>query len=159
MGNTDPESRIEKLLFGVKSTSELPKMAGRLKSEEVSNEIFGMLGYKDASRFYRNDEEQAKYEEENPQQPPLEIQVKREELKIRDGDNKSRHQREIMKLEKEAQLEFARLAIEKGFNYDQLMQQLGISQRDDRTKRDVAAASNVTKMSEARVKREVSSGI
>ncbi len=159
MGNTDPETRIEKLLFGVKSTSELPRMAGRLKSEEVSAEIFGMLGYKDHSRFYRNDEEQAKFEEENPAQPPLEIQVKREELQIRDGDNKSRHQREIMKLEKEAQLEFARLAIEKGFNYDQLMQQLGLSQQDDKTKRDVAAASNVTKISEMRLKREMGSEI
>ena len=159
MGNTDPQARVEKLIFAVKSTAELPKMAGKLKSEVVSDEIFGMMGYKDSTRFYRNKEEQAQYAKENPEQPPLEVQIKQEELKIRDNDNKSRHQREIMKLEKEAQIDFARLAIDKGIKYDDMMMTLGISTQKDKTTRDVAAASNVTKIDEMRLKRETGSGI
>ena len=51
MGNTDPQTRIGKLLFGIESTAKLPKMAAKLKSDEVATEIFGMLGYRDAKRF------------------------------------------------------------------------------------------------------------
>lgn len=159
MGNTDPQSRVEKLIFAVKATAELPKMAGKLKSGEVANEIFGMVGYKDSTRFFRTDEEQKKYAQENPEQPPLEIQLKKEELGIRKEDNQSRHQREVMKLEKDAQLDFAKLAIEKGFKYDDMMTKLGIAIQSDRTSRDTAAASNVTKLDEMRLKRETGSGI
>jgi len=159
MGNADPETRIEKLLFGIKATASLPEMAGKLKSDEVSNEIFGMLGYKDASRFYRDEQEQAEYIKANPPQPDPEVELKKLELDIRKQDNQARDVRENKKLEKEAQIDFAKLAIEKGFKYDDLMIKLGISQNQDRTKRDIAAASNITKIDEMRLKRETGSGI
>jgi hypothetical protein len=152
MGNTDPQSRVQKLVFAVETVAGLPKMAGKLKSGEVADEIFGTMGYKDSTRFYRTDEEQTKYAEENPEQPPLEIQVKQEELKIRKEDNQSRHQREVMKLEKDARIEFAKLAIEKGFKYDDMMSRLGIAINADKTQRDTAAASNVTKLDQIRLK-------
>jgi hypothetical protein len=159
MNNTDPQARIDKLLYGVESTAKLPGMAGKLKSEEVSAEIFGMLGYRDASRFYRDDAEQTQYAEEHPPEIPAEIQLKDKELQIRDNDNKARHQREVMKLDKEARYDFAKLAIEKGFKYDDMMTKLGVSLQDDKTKRDVAAASNVTKLDEHRLKRQTGSGV
>ena len=159
MGNTDPQTRVQKLLFGIDSTQQLPGMGAKLKSESVADEIFGMLGYKDATRFYRDEQEQKKYIEENPPGVPAEIQIKQEELKIRQEDNKSRHKREIMKLDKDARVEFARLAIEKDLKFDDMMAMLGIKTQDDQTKRDIAAASNVTKISEMRLKRETGSGI
>ena len=158
MGNTDPQTRVSKLLFGIESTAKLPKMAEKLKSNEVADEIFGMLGYENASRFYRNEEEQKKYIEENPPEIPAEIQLKQAELDMHKEDNSARHQREIMKLDKDARIDFARLAIDKGFKYDDLMMQLGISVQADKTTRDVAAASNVTKIEVMRSKRQVSSG-
>ena len=159
MGNTDPQTRVQKLLFGVESTAKLPKMAMKLKSDEVANEIFGMLGYKDASRFYRDEKEQAEYLKENPPKTPPEIQLKQEELKIRDNDNKARDKREIMKLDKEARIEFARLAIEKDLDFNKMMTTLGIKVQDDKTKRDVAAASNVVTMKEHALRRETGSGV
>jgi hypothetical protein len=158
MGNTDPQSRVDKLIFAVKSAAELPKMAGKMKSGDIADEIFGMVGYKDSTRFFRSDEEQAKYSQENPEQPPLEIQMKQKELEIRDNDNKSRHQREVMKLEKDARIEFAKLALEKGFRYDDMMAKLGIAINQDRTARDTAAASNVTKIDQVRLQGQAKTG-
>lgn len=159
MGNTDPQQRIEKLLFGVKSTAELPKMAAKLKSERIADEIFGMLGYRDASIFYRDDEEQAQYLEENPPETPAEIQLKQMELDIRKEDNEARDKREVMKLEKEARIDFARLAIEKGYKYDDLMTRLGIAMQSDKTTRDTAAASNVVKLEEHALRRQTGAGV
>lgn len=128
MGNTDPMKRVEKLVFGVTKSAELPGQAPRLKGNEVTNEIFGALGYKDGSRFFMTDEEWEQEQQENPPQPPMEVQIKEREFGIREEDNRLRHQRELMKLDMEAQLGFARLALEKGLGYGQLMQQLQTSE-------------------------------
>ncbi len=159
MGNTDPQTRVEKLLYGIESTAKLPKMAAKLKSETVADEIFGMLGYKDATRFYRNEQEQTQYAEANPEQPPLEMQLKEKELQIRDNDNKSRDRREIMKLEKDAQLEFTRIAVDKGIKEGDIVSRYEAAAASNQTTRDVAAAGNVTKLDEMRLKREMGSGI
>lgn len=159
MGNTDPQTRIDKLLFAVKATAELPKMAGKLKSEAVTDEIFGMVGYKDSTRFYRNEQEQAEYAKANPEQPPAEIQMKQLELDIRKADNEARHQREIMKLEKDAQLEFARIAVDKGVKEGDIQSRYESAATSNQTARDIAAASNITKLDEMRLKRETGSGI
>jgi hypothetical protein len=113
MGNTDPQRRVEKLMFAVNNSAGLPKMAERLKSSEVADEIFGTLGYKNATRFFRNDQEQQEWIKENPPSPPPEIELKQKELEKNMKDNDQRHQREVMRLEMEAQLGFARLALDK----------------------------------------------
>lgn len=159
MGNTDPQSRIEKLLTGIKISGELPGMAARLKSDRVSDEIFGMLGYRDSTGFYRSETEQQEYEKEHPPSIPAEVQIKQLELDIRKEDNKARDERERMKLDKDAHIEFARLALEKGQTYEELMATLQLGERSDKTKRDIAAAANVTKLEEMSLKRATGSGI
>lgn len=128
MGNTDPMRRVEKLIFGVTKAAELPNQAPRLKANDVTNEIFGALGYKDGSRFFMTDEEWEKEQQENPPQPPLEQQIKEREFGIREEDNRLRHQRELMKLDMEAQLGFAKLALDRGMGYQELMLQLQTSE-------------------------------
>ncbi len=103
MGNTDPLKRVERLTFGVNQVMALPGMAERIKSEDISNEIWSTLGYRDGGRFFRNEQEQTEYLEQNPQQPPLEHQEKMRELDIRENDNKMRDAREIKKMEMESQ--------------------------------------------------------
>jgi hypothetical protein len=139
MGNTDPQRRVEKLMFAVKNAAGLPKMAERMKSEDIADEIFGTLGYKNAVRFFRNDQEQKAYEQENPPQPPPEIKLQQEELKMHTKDNEARHQREVMKLEMEAQTRFAKLALEKNMKFNEMMQQLGLAQKKDATAAEQAA--------------------
>ena len=86
-GITDPEGRVKRVLYGVESIGRLaPGAASRLKDEEVTKEIMGILGYQDGSRFYRTDDEQAKYREENPP-PPNEAQMKIEsQEKIKEAE-------------------------------------------------------------------------
>ena len=159
VGNTDPQRRVEKLMFAVKNAAGLPEMGARLKSSEVADEIFGTLGYKNATRFFRNDEEQAQHSEENPQQPPMEMQIKMKELEMHQKDNDARHQREVMKLEKDAQLGFAKLALEKGYKAEDVAKALRIAQMADKTTRQGKALDNVVKMSEHQLRRDTGAGV
>jgi hypothetical protein len=159
VGNTDPQQRVEKMMFALKNAAGLPKMGERLKSQEAADEIFGTLGYKNASRFFRNDQEQAQWAEENPQQPPLELQIKQAEQQMHAKDNEARHQREVMKLEMTAQLGFAKLALEKGYKYEDIQRHLKVAGMQDRTSRQSKALDNVVKMSEMQLKRSTGSGI
>jgi hypothetical protein len=169
MGNTDPQRRVEKLMFAVKNAAGLPKMAERMKSEDIADEIFGTLGYKNAARFFRNDQEQEVYSKENPEQPPPEILLQQEELKMHTADNEARHQREVMKLEMEAQTRFAKMALDRNIKFDTMMRQLGLAEKKeqnaftvargkDKTTRQGMALDNVVKLREARVNRNTGAG-
>jgi hypothetical protein len=159
MGNTDPQRRVEKLMFATKNAAGLPEMAGRMKASEVADEIYGALGYKDASRFFRTDEEQAEHLKENPPKEDPEIAIKKQEAKQRGEDNKMRHQREIMKLELEAETRFAKIALEQNIKMEDMMQRLGIERMKDRTARQSKALDNVVTMKEHTLRRETGSGV
>jgi hypothetical protein len=146
-------------MFAVKNAAGLPQMAERLKSSEVADEIFGALGYKNAVRFFRNDQEQQIHQKENPQPTPPEIQLKQAEMKMHEKDNAARHQREVMKLEMTAQLGFAKLALEKGYKMQDITQALGIEQMKDKTTRQTVTLSNVVKLSDQQLKRQTGSGV
>lgn len=159
VGNTDPQRRVEKLIFSVEKSASLPGMAARLKSDEVANEIFGTMGYKDSTRFYRNDQEQEQYLKENPPQPPLEIQLKQAELEKNVQDNEMRHQREVMKLEMEAQTRFAKLALDRNMKLEDMLMQLGVAKAKDKTERQKAVMDNVVKLNEMKLRRDTGAGI
>ena len=159
VGNTDPQKRVEKLIFAVEKSAALPTMAGRLKAQDVADEIFGTLGYKDSTRFYRNDQEQEQHIKENPPQPEPEIKIKMMEAESHKADNESRHKREVMKLEMTAQLGFAKLALDKGLKYEDMMMQLGMAKAKDKTERQKAVLDNVIHISEMNLKRETGSGV
>jgi hypothetical protein len=154
IGNTDPMQRIEKLVFGVTKSAELPGMVQRLKSTKVSDEIFGALGYKDGSRFFMTDEEFAEAQKNaGPQEPPLEIQVKQYELEIRKQDNEARHQREQQELELKREIEYAKVALQYDLTMEQMYANLDIKQQQVKTTRDVAALRERNRVSELNQKR------
>lgn len=159
MGNTDPQKRVEKLMYATKNAASLPEMAPRMKSSEVADEIYGSLGYKDASRFFRNDDEQKAYFEENPPKEDPEIALKKAELEKSKEDDKMRHQREVMKLEMTAQLGFAKLALDRNMKLNDLYQKLGIEKMKDRTSRQAKALDNVVKLKEHTLRRETGAGV
>ena len=159
MGNTDPIRRVERLLFGIEKTAALPGMAEKLKSDEASNEIFGALGYRDGSRFYMSDQElQQKMQEAGDQTPP-EVKQKQEEIQIRREDNQLRHQRELMKLDMEAQLGFARLALEKEMTLEKLYMTLGLEKQKLVKDRQEAATRENNKIAELSLAQATGSGI
>lgn len=58
-GATSPHKRIEKLSMGLKTVGEyLPNMMKDVQGEEVVKEIFGALGYRDGSRFFKPTDDQ-----------------------------------------------------------------------------------------------------
>jgi len=159
MGNTDPQKRVEKLMYATKNAASLPEMAQRMKSSEVADEIYGSLGYKDASRFFRNDDEQAAFIEENPPPPDPMIELKKAELEKNREDDKMRHQREVMKLEMTAQLGFAKMALDRNLKLSDLYQKLGIEKMKDRTTRQTKALDNVVALKEHTLRRETGAGV
>ncbi len=136
MGNTDPVRRVEKLLFGVTQAAALPTMAQRIKAGQITDEVFGALGYKDGSRFFMTDQEWEEEQAENPPQPPPEVMIKREELKFRREDNLLRDMREKMKLDMTAQIGFAEIAAKHNLTMEQLRENLGFQREQLDVERD-----------------------
>ena len=159
MGNTDPQKRVEKLMFATESSAKLPGMAARMKSSDVADEIYGALGYKNAVRFFRTDEEQKQYIEANPPKEDPEMAIKKEEIKMHTQDNERRHQREVMKLEMTAELGFAKLALEKGLKMGDMYQRLGVEKMKNRTLRQTSAADKVIQLKEHALRRETGAGV
>jgi hypothetical protein len=159
MGNTDPVRRVERLVYGVSQAIGIPGMQDRVKGPEITNEIFSSLGYRNASRFFQNDEEFAVYLQENPPQDPPEVQLKKLELQIRQEDNNARNERERMKLEQDRELRMMELALKQEITMEQLYTQLKIEDDRNKTNRDISAVTNNNKISEMRMKERIGTGI
>lgn len=153
IGNTDPVRRVEKLVFAVTKSAELPGMVERIKSVNVANEIFGSAGYKDSARFFMTDEELAKEQEANPPSPPPDVMLKQEELRIREEDNQARHQREMAELEFKREIEFSRLALDRDLKLEDVYTKLGVERMKDKTNREAAALRERVKQQEINMKR------
>lgn len=154
VGNTDPMRRVEKLIFGVTKTAELPGMIDRMKSSTVSDEIFGALGYKDGSRFFMSDQELEEFKAEQPEEgPPPEIQLKMDELEVRRADNQMRQDREMLKIEMLKELEYAKMALDRELKLEDMYTALGIAKDRDKTIRDQAALREANKSQELSIKR------
>lgn len=159
IGNTDPVRRIEKLIFSVSKTAELPGMIDRMKSTEIADEIFGTMGYKDSTRFYMTDEEFAEHQKTLPPPGPTEIDVKMQELTIRQEDNKMRDERERakMELERDSKISEGGLAIRA--KEREIEARKEIEDQKDKTARDATALKELNKSQELAIKRATGSGI
>lgn len=146
IGMTDPMRRVERLLFAIERTAQLPGMAERLKSTKISDEIFGTLGYRDGARFYMSDEEMK--EAGVGSEPPPDVALKQQELEHRRADSEARNEREMRRLEMEAQLGFAKLALEKEITLEKLYRTLGIEEQKIKTQRDSVAVREANKIHE-----------
>lgn len=153
VGNTDPIKRVQKVTFGVGQVLQLPGMADRLKSTDVANEIFGSLGYKDASRFFMSDQELAEHQKKNPPQPPPEIALKQMELQIRAKENEQRDARERLKIGNDHTFHMESLKSQASIADEKLQHQTGVSIAKNRTTRDSKAAELAVRISEQNMAR------
>lgn len=159
MGNTDPVRRVERLAFGLEKVAALPGIMQRMKTESVAHEIFGSLGFRDGSQFMRNDQEQAQFMEENPQEPPPEFQLKMRELDVRENDNQMRNEREMYKIGEEIQLRYADLAFKYDKSIDEVVAKMEGDKMRDKTMRDIAAMNASQKREEMQLRRQTGAGI
>lgn len=161
IGMTDPVRRVERLLYAVEKTASLPGMVERMKSPEITNEIFGTLGYRDGSRFYMGDEEFGRVQEETKAQqgPPPEIALKQRELDIREMDTNKRHEREERRLEMDAHFGHAELALKHNLKLEELHARLGTEDKKIQAARDTAAVNANLKVAELAHARKHGQGI
>lgn len=159
IGNTDPVRRVEKLIFGVSKTAEMPGMAARIKPQPIADEIFGALGHKDSSRYFMTDEEFAKNQEGKEPEIPPELQIKQAELQMRTEENRMRDERERIRMEDEKELGYAKLALDKELKLEEVYNRLGVEQAKNKTARDTAAMKEANKAQELSIKRATGSGI
>jgi len=136
MGNTDPVRRVDRLVYGVTQSLQIPGQAERVKGGKITDEIFGALGYRDGSRFFMDDEEFKTYIEENPPQPEPDIAIKQAEVDMRTKENDMRNVRETDRLEMDRELGYAKLALEEGLRLKDLYQKLDIETMRDKTTRE-----------------------
>lgn len=159
IGNTDPMRRVERLIFGVSNVMGIPGLAERVKPMEVANEIFGSLGYKNAKRFFRDDQEQQAYVEETGPQIPPEIQAQMRELDLKEKESTERHERETMNIQLDFEAEMAKVAANNDLTLTQLYEKLGVERLRIQTQRDIEAMKNSAKTRELNLKSMTGSGI
>ena len=154
IGNTDPVKRVQKLTFGVSQVAQLPDMARRMKSMEIADEIFGALGYKDASRFFMNDQELTEHMKTTPPPPPPpDVAVKMAEIKQRGETEQARDAREKARDAMDHEWRMKTVDVTERLGHLKNMSQEDISQRKDKTQRDIAAAKEGNRLAEVNIKR------
>lgn len=130
IGNTDPMVRGQQFLMAIKTAVEVvPGAAQRLNTDEALAEIFGTVGRRDASRFFKPEEEAGQ------QMTPEAMELKRKN----DLEQSKQEQAgilAIMKLDQEDEQFYAQLAAEQKMKLDELYIMLG---RDrEKAKADLA---------------------
>lgn len=154
MGNTDPVKRIQKLTFGLGQVMQLPDMARRVKSIDVANEIMGALGYKNADRFFMNDQELQEHAKTTPPPPtPPEIQLKQQELQIKQESEKARNTRETAANDNEHAWRMAMLNQTGAMGHIKQIATEEIAKGKDKTARDIAAAKESNRLAEVNLDR------
>jgi hypothetical protein len=154
IGNTDPVKRVQKLTFGVTQVVQLPDMARRVKSMEIANEIFGSLGYKDASRFFMNDQElQEHMKTTPPPPPPPEVAVKMQEIAQRKAEADQRDKRETTHAAMEHEWRMKQTDNQNLLGHMKTSTQEDIARMKDKTIRDIGAAKEGNRLAEVNMKR------
>jgi hypothetical protein len=154
MGNTDPVKRIQKLAFGLGQIMQLPDMARRVKSIDVANEIMGALGYKNADRFFMDDQELQEHMKTTPPPPtPPEIQLKQQELQLKGKTEQMRDQRERDIAGQEHAFRMQQLNSQEVLGHTKSATQEAIADKKDKTNRDIGAAKESNRLAEVNMAR------
>jgi hypothetical protein len=78
IGATNPQQKVERVMFGVKAVAELPGVVRRLRADEIVKEVFGALGYKNGQRFIASEEEMPP--DDGQQDPTAQIEMQKLQL-------------------------------------------------------------------------------
>jgi len=136
MGATNPQQKLERMKTGFITVGQLaPAVIARIKEEEVIKEVFGTVGYKDGSRFFKEAEELA---QQAPKQDPM-IAIRGEELKLKQSELAFEQQLSQAKLQDNREKWMAELALKEKISVESLMQRTGLEEIKLQTTRQIAA--------------------
>lgn len=170
MGSTNPEQKVQRLMFGLGAVGQLPDAPMRIKSDEIIKEVFSALGYRSGMRFFKSTEELQQEMAAAGQQPDpetmklqmqaemkqAELQIKQAELEMKAQDMQARRQfdeqrlmLELQRDEMRAKLEGEKAEAEMRVQYERMAaeaQVAAMKMENDRNMRlaEIASRENVT---------------
>lgn len=182
IGATDPMTKINKFAMGTQIIGKIfgPAAAMAADFEEVTKEVFGLLGYKDGARFFKPNlspqvvmlqqalqELQGKLAESKKGDPGLErakfaherqvdlrkIAIDEAKLFVENGRETARQRMEAAKMMHGRQMDMDRIGLERSKRYDEVARGLGMAAdgEDPEVKmRELAAAMDRLALAQAR---------
>lgn len=166
IGATNPQQKVERLVFGLNSVAGIPGVIERANGDEIITEVFGALGYKNGKRFFTPPED------EPPQEPPPDPEMVKLQMQQEIKQAELDQVREIKEAElrQNRELKLADIAARERMTMTQLHTSLQLDDRKltrmeqlemmkDKTKRDTVALAERNRTNEMMLKREMGSGI
>lgn len=145
-GATNPVDRVNKLMMGVTSVSKIiPQVALDLDGAEVIKEIFGSLGYKDGSRFFKSIGKGQDGQEGGAPPDPIITQLQQElqklqriietkqieqqgRLQAEEIKSRSRLEELITKIQAEREIKLTQMALDRDLKVEELTKKAGIEE-------------------------------
>ncbi len=84
ISSTNPQMKVEKLLYAMQSMGQIyaSPMASRVEIDELATEIFGSLGFRDGSRFLKDDDVDPMVTQLQQQVQELTAQIESKQLEL-----------------------------------------------------------------------------
>lgn len=121
LGSLDPDQRAAAFMQTLIAMSKVaPWQMAKLDTEQVSNELFGVIGYRDGSRFF------TEFVNMPEKQGNPEVEIKAQELKIKQDDMVMRQQVIMAELQLKREIEMAKLALNEQITLKQLYAKLDL---------------------------------
>jgi hypothetical protein len=164
IGATNPQQKVERLSYGIRTVADLPGAIEKVNTDEVISEVFGALGYKNGKRFFTPPE--GEEVDQGNQLPPPEYL----ELELRKRELADKRELAEMKLQQDRELKLADIAARENLTMSQLIAKLQFERekderrsqvelQKDKTRRDTVALTERNRTNEMNIKREYGSGI
>lgn len=125
LGPLDPKERAKLIVESLSVMGKIvPQAMANLDIEAVSREIFGVIGYRDGSKFFKNLQDGMAPPE--PQQQDPTAAIKAAELEIKKEDLLMRQQVEMARLKQDYEIKMMEMALKQELTLEQLRSRLDL---------------------------------
>lgn len=95
MGATDPRTKLQKFVMAIQSYSQAVRMLPNADHEQVRKEIFGLAGYRDGARFFKQGEDpnaaamQQQMQQQMQMMQQMQQQMQQMQMQLRDKEQQN----------------------------------------------------------------------
>lgn len=143
-GATNPTQRLNRLTQALGTVTQLaPGMGARINEDEVSKEVFGAIGFKDASRFFLPETPEAEQKQEQPD-PQVQLEMLRGQNQMAIADKKFKNDQYIENLRtqndiRKEDIEMEKDASNKAMELQKFNSELATRMEETQAKREIAS--------------------
>ena len=120
-GPLDPKSKVQAIVHSLQALGQVvPWLMPSLDGEVLSKEVFGAIGYRNGSKFFRE------FPEGPPQQSDPRAEAMQQEIKLKEQEMVMRGQLEMARLEQEREIKLSDLAMKHELTLEQLYSKLDL---------------------------------